>query len=73
MQRDIVIAGHDDLRLGQLIEKCTRFDELARAGALRQISGDGYQIRIDAFDRLDQRRNDLSVDAAEMYIGKMDD
>ena len=71
MHRDIVIAGHDNLRFGQLVKKDTRFDKLAGAGTLRQISGDGYEIGMDTVDRRNQRRDDFGVDATKMYIGEM--
>jgi hypothetical protein len=66
-----MIARHDNLRFGQAIEKSTRFLKLMRASTLRQIPGHGYQIGIDLCDRRNQRRYDVSVDAAKMDVGKM--
>src|SRR6478672_679613 len=72
VQRNIMIPRHDDLRPWQTIQKGARFGKLVRAGSLRQISGDRHQIRIEFSDCLNQRRDDMGVDASRMYIGEMD-
>jgi hypothetical protein len=66
-----MIAGHDDLRRRQCIQKPARFLELFAASALRQIAGDDYHIRRDGSDETDQRLDDRRIGTAEMKIRKM--
>jgi hypothetical protein len=47
MQRHIMVPGHDNLRLWQLIEESSRFAKLPRARALSQITRNSHQVRFD--------------------------
>jgi hypothetical protein len=68
MQGNVVIPGHHDLRFRQAIEKGARFRELMGTSTLRQISRDSHQIGIDLCDRINQGRDDVSIDATKMYV-----
>ena len=72
-QRHVVIAGNDELRERQRIEECARLLKLPASGALREVAGNGDEIRLDGRDALDERRDDPLVEAAEVQIGEVDE
>ena len=72
-ERHVVVAGDDESRGRQLIEKGSRLLELAAPGALREVARDCDEIRSDLVDRADERLHEPRVDAAEMNVGEMHD
>src|SRR5215212_3021202 len=50
VKRNIMIPRHDYLWLWQSIQERTRLLELVRAGALREVAGNGDQIRFNFSD-----------------------
>ena len=71
VERNVVIARHHELRLRQKIEKSSGLFELMGARALRQVTGDGYEIRIYLEYGFNQRSNYLIVDATEVNVREM--
>jgi hypothetical protein len=68
-----VVAGDDERPEGQRIEKGACFDELAAERALGEIARDRHQIGRGRADRLNERREQPPVEAAEVQVGKMND
>ena len=73
IERHVVVAGNDDLRLRQAGEKGARGLELGRARALGEITGDDDDVGRDRRDRRDQRLDDRRAGAAEVKIGEMNE
>src|SRR5437762_13569060 len=71
VQRNVMVAGHDDLRLWQPIKKRTGFQELMCARSLRQVAGNRDQIGTDLAYRSDQRFEKSRVDASKVQVRKM--
>jgi hypothetical protein len=63
-----VVAGHDDLRARQAVEKLPRLLELVRARALRQVARDDQQRRPRLVHGLRQRPHQRRVDAPEVQV-----
>ena len=68
-----MIAGHDDLGRGQIVEKLAGVLEFAPTRPLREIAGDDDDIGFGGLDRGDQGGQDGAIQATEMQIGKMSD
>jgi len=71
VQRDVVIAGHDDLRLGQPGEKIACLLELFGPRTLGEVARDDHDIGLDELHRLQQRIKPGVVELPEMNVGKM--
>ena len=73
VERDIVIAGHDQLRAGEGIQEGAGLPELPGARALREIARHGDEVRIQAPDEREHGGHDGWVRPSEMDIRQMDD
>ena len=67
-ERHVVVAGDDDLRVRQGVEKGARLLKLAGARALRQVAGDDHQRRPRVPHRLRQRPDHAVVNAPEVQV-----
>ena len=68
VQRHVVIAGDNNLRRRQSVQKSPRFLKLALFGALRKIAGNHHNVGPRFGDRGDQSLRDGGIDAAKMRI-----
>ena len=68
-QRHIVVAGDDDLRKRQLPQEAARLNELAGAGALRQVARQRDEIGREALNRPKEWGQAPRVHAAEVNVG----
>ena len=68
-----MVAGHDQHGHAQPGEERARGLELAPVRSLRQIAGNGDEIRADRADALDERRDDSLVEPSEVQVGEMND
>ena len=68
-----MIAGHDDLRPGQRIQKAPRFPELRRFRTLGEIAGDHDEMGLQRLDRAAQRIEQRAIDAPEVQVGEVDE
>ena len=59
VQRNVMIAGHDNLGMRQRVKKSASRFELAHSRSLREITGDCDDIRLDDVDVFNQRLNAL--------------
>jgi len=73
VERDVVVAGHDQLRLRQQIEKRTRRPELPRERALREVPGHDEHIGTKIAHRSAERVGHSGVDAPEMEVREVND
>ena len=73
VDRNVVIAGYDDLRLRQPVEKRPRFAEFCGARPHREVAGDHEHVRLDGADRGNQGFDRGRVHPPEMDIGEMDE
>src|SRR6185503_4889380 len=71
MQRNVMIAGHDDLWFRQLIEERSRLLELVRTCALCEIARHCNEIRFDVSDDFFQRIKQQRVYAPEVQVRQM--
>jgi hypothetical protein len=71
-ERNIVIAGDDDLGKWKLPQKGSGLQELAPQGSLGEITRDRDEVRRDRADDVDERRHDSRIDAPKMKVGEMD-
>jgi len=69
VQRDVVIAWYDDLRLRESVEEGASLYEFARTRPLSQVTRDGHHGGVDVANSLNQRFDDCVIDAAEMDVG----
>ena len=72
-QRDVVVAGHDEHRNAQAIEKLARGEELAAPRPLGEVTRHGDERRCDRLDGLHQRLDDPRIHAAEVNVGEVRD
>jgi len=68
-----VVSRHDDLGLGQTIEKGSRCQKFLSVGSLRQVARDDHYVRHDSAHGFYERIEDLGIDATEVYIREMGD
>ena len=73
IERDVVIARHDDLRPGQAIEKRSCLAELPVARPLCQIARHGHDVRRQVGHGVDQCGDDFRIGGAEVEIGNVRD
>ena len=68
-QRDVVVARHDEVVRGQLVQPLAGAAELAGAGALRQVARDDDQVRLDVVQCLLQAVDQRRQVGAEVDVG----
>src|SRR6185295_5458470 len=73
VQGNVVITRHDDLRLRERIQERASSFELMRTGALREVSGNRDNIRLQFVDGLNERNDARFVDRAEVNVGQVND
>src|SRR5258705_968687 len=71
VQRHVVIAGDDQLGLGQRFEKLASVAELACTCPLGEIARHRDEIRLQLLHRVAQRAHDDGIDPPEMQIRQM--
>ncbi len=71
VERDVVVARHDDLGAGQGVEPGARGDELGALGALAQVARNDDEVGAERLHLRAQGRKQRRVDAAEMQVGQM--
>ena len=64
-----MVAGDDDLRLGQSPEEARRLPELGGSRALSQVAGDHDQVGTHHRNAGKQRFEQAVVGASEMKVG----
>ena len=69
VERDVMVAGHNDLGARQGVQIGSRRFELFALGALGQIARHHHHMGRDRFDQRAQGRQQLVVDTAEVQIG----
>ena len=69
----VVVAGDDDLRPWQAFEESARFPKLFSACALCQIAGDDDERRLQFINELNERIDELVIDAPEVDVGEVDE
>src|SRR5258706_3362927 len=65
---DVVVAGHDQQRTRQRVEKAPGVAELGRLGALRQVAGYRYEMGPQRLHPPRKRRKQRAIDAPEVQI-----
>src|SRR6185295_224667 len=73
VQGNVVITRHHDLRLRERIQEFARRFELMRPGALREVTGNGDNIRLQFVDGANKRNDDRLVDRAKVNIRQVND
>ena len=71
MHGHVVIARHDDLGRGKLVEIAARRGEFPAPGALRQITGNHDDIRLGVTDGARESGQHGIVQPAEMQVREM--
>ena len=73
VQRDVVIAGDDDLRLRQRREEVARFPELSAPRPLGEVPRDEDDIGPDLFRRRQERRERGRIGPAEVQVREVEE
>ena len=73
VQRHVVVARHDDLRLRQAVEKGARLLELRLRARWVRSPETTTRSGVDVGDQREQRLEQLGVDAAEVQVGEVDE
>src|SRR5947209_15711886 len=71
-ERQVVVSGHSEARLRQLMKEIVRGAELVARSVLNEVAGDDRHVRTNIPGGFDDRFHHSGRDAAEVDIREMD-